>query len=184
MRSSGKRMRAIMKMTVRTIRTYFTRFMAIFLIVALSAGFFAGLKITTDAMLNTGENYLADQKFYDFRLFSTIGFDKADIEKFEALGSVDSVEGAYSVDALVKYKDKVSPFKLHSLTEKTNLVSLEAGRMPTATNECLADVDQYTEDDIGNVLAGLYLVYGCNSRLYDFFGDCKRKGEIRVLQAR
>ena len=158
--------------------------MAIFLIVALSAGFFAGLKITTDAMLNTGENYLADQKFYDFRLFSTIGFDKADVEKFEALGSVDSVEGAYSVDALVKYKDKVSPFKLHSLTEKTNLVSLEAGRMPTTTNECLADVDQYTEDDIGNVLAGLYLVYGCNSRLYDFFGDCKRKGEIRVLQAR
>jgi len=149
MRSSGKRMRAIMKMTVRTIRTYFTRFMAILLIVALSAGFFAGLKITTDAMLNTGENYLADQKFYDFRLFSTIGFDKADIEKFEALGSVDSVEGAYTVDALVKYKDKVSPFKLHSLTEKTNLVSLETGRMPTATNECLADVDQYTEDDIG-----------------------------------
>lgn len=142
-------MKAIFKMTGRTIRTHITRFMAILLIVALSAGFFAGLKITTDAMLNTGESYLADQNFYDFRLFSTIGFEKTDVEKFEALDGVDAVEGSYSADALMKYNDKVSPFKLHALTEKTNLVSLEAGRMPTAKNECLADVDSYTEDDIG-----------------------------------
>lgn len=131
------------------IRTHITRFMAILLIVALSAGFFAGLKITTDAMLNTGESYLADQNFYDFRLFSTIGFEKTDVEKFEALDGVDAVEGSFSADALMKYNDKVSPFKLHALTEKTNLVSLEAGRMPTAKNECLADVDSYTEEDIG-----------------------------------
>lgn len=142
-------MKAIFKMTGRTIRTHITRFMAILLIVALSAGFFAGLKITTDAMLNTGESYLADRNFYDFRLFSTIGFEKTDVEKFEALDGIEAVEGSYSVDALVKYNDKVSPFKLHALTEKTNLVSLEAGRMPTAENECLADVDSYTEDDIG-----------------------------------
>ena len=142
-------MKAIFKMTVRTIRTYSTRFMAILLIVALSAGFFAGLKITTDAMLNTGEGYLADQKFYDFRLFSTIGFDKADVGKFEGIDSVEVAEGSYSVDALVRFNDKVSPFKLHALTEKTNLISLEAGRMPAAKGECLADVDQYTEDDIG-----------------------------------
>ena len=142
-------MKAIFKMTGRTIRTYFTRFMAILLIVALSAGFFAGLKITTDAMLNTGESYLPDQKFYDFRLFSTIGFDKADVGKFESIDGVEAAEGSYSVDALVRFDDKVSPFKLHALTEKTNLISLEAGRMPTSPNECLADVDQYTEDDIG-----------------------------------
>lgn len=142
-------MKAIFKMTGRTIRTYFTRFMAILLIVALSAGFFAGLKITTDAMLNTGESYLADQKFYDFRLFSTIGFDKADVEKFENIEGVEVAEGTYSVDALVRFNDKVSPFKLHALTENTNLISLEAGRMPASNGECLADVDQYTEDDIG-----------------------------------
>ncbi len=142
-------MRAVMKMTVRTIRTYLTRFMAILLIVALSAGFFAGLKITTDAMLNTGESYLADQKFYDFRLLSTIGFDKEDAVRFEALDCVAAAEGSYSVDALVRYNDKVSPFKIHTLTEKTNLISLEAGRMPISENECLADIDQYTEDDIG-----------------------------------
>lgn len=142
-------MRAVMKMTVRTIRTYFTRFMAILLIVALSAGFFAGLKITSDAMQNTGDEYLKNQHFYDFRLFSTIGFTDEELKRFETLDGVEAAEGTYSVDALLRYNDNVSPYKIHALTEKVNLISLEAGRMPTAPNECLADVDRYTEDDIG-----------------------------------
>lgn len=142
-------MRAVMKMTVRTIRTFFTRFMAILLIVALSAGFFAGLKITTDAMLNTGNEYLKDQHFYDYRLLSTIGFTEDELSRFEKLDAVESAEGMYSVDALLLYNDNVSPYKIHALTEKVNQISLEAGRMPTAPNECLADVDRYTEDDIG-----------------------------------
>ena len=142
-------MRAVMKMTVRTIRTFFTRFMAILLIVALSAGFFAGLKITTDAMLNTGNEYLKDQRFYDYRLLSTIGFTEDELSLFEELDAVETAEGTYSVDALLRYDDNVSPYKIHALTEKVNLISLEAGRMPTAQNECLADVDRYSEDDIG-----------------------------------
>jgi len=142
-------MKAMLIMTVRTVRTHFTRFLAILLIVAISAGFFAGLKISTDAMLKTGEKYINNQNFYDFRLLSTIGFDKADVKRFEAIDGVNVAEGSYSVDALVQFEDKVSPYKLHALSENTNLISLEAGRMPLAKNECLADVDQYTEKDIG-----------------------------------
>ncbi|MBQ8403819.1 MAG: ABC transporter permease [Clostridia bacterium] len=142
-------MRAVMKMTMRTIRTFFTRFMAILLIVALSAGFFAGLKITTDAMISTGEEYFEKNNFYDFRIFSTLGFNKNDVSRFENIDGIETAEGTYSVDALVRFGDNVSPYKLHALTEKVNLVSLEVGRMPTAPNECLADVDHYTEDDIG-----------------------------------
>ena len=175
-------MRAILKMTVRTVRTFFTRFLAILLIVALSAGFFAGLKITTDAMLNTGNNYLTDQHFYDFRLFSTIGFDKEDVGRFTEINGIDLAEGTYSVDALVHFEDTVSPYKIHALTDDINLVSMEAGRMPTAANECLGDVDRYTEEDIGKTftIAGenedsvkeqlstteFTLVGLCNSPLY------------------
>lgn len=142
-------MKAVLIMAVRSIRTHFGRFMAILLIVALSAGFFAGFRITTDAMLNTGEGYFDEKNFYDFRLFSTIGFEKADVEEFAELSGAEIAEGSYSADALIQFGDKVSPYKLHALTEKTNLISLEAGRMPAANNECLADVDQYTEADIG-----------------------------------
>lgn len=142
-------MKAVFKMAVRAIFTHFARFLAILLIVALSAGFFAGLRITTNAMLNTGDCYLVDQNFYDYRLLSSIGFEKSDIEFFKAIDSIEFAEGSYSTDALMQFEDKVSPYKLHAITEKTNLISLEAGRMPTAKNECLADVDKYSETDIG-----------------------------------
>ena len=142
-------MKAVIKMALRTIRTHFTRFVAIFLIVALSAGFFAGLKITTEAMLTTGEKYYETQEFYDFRLFSTIGFDKDELNQFEPIDGIKCVEGTYSIDALMEYDNKVSPYKIHAITEKINLVTIEAGRMPISANECLADVDKYTVDDIG-----------------------------------
>ena len=100
-------------MAVRSIRTHFGRFMAILLIVALSAGFFAGFRITTDAMLNTGEGYFDEKNFYDFRLFSTIGFEKADVEEFAELSGAEIAEGSYSADALIQFGDKVSAYKLH-----------------------------------------------------------------------
>ena len=90
-------MPAILKMTGRAIRTNLARFMAILFIVALSAGFFSGLKISTDAMLNTGDKYLDEQKFYDFRLFSTIGFTEENVEEFLS-GLSDFVEGRKEED--------------------------------------------------------------------------------------
>ena len=151
-RSSGELMKAVLKMAVRTVRTHFARFMAILLIVALSAGFFAGLKITTDAMLYTGESYFDEQNLYDFRLFSTIGFDKSNTEDLSKLAGIETVEGTYSVDALLSFSDKISPYKLHALNKEINLASLAAGRMPEANNECIVDAMYYTEDDIGKTV--------------------------------
>ena len=145
-------MKSVCKMTWRTIRTFFGRFMAILLIVALSAGFFAGLKITTGAMLNVGNNYLDEQNFYDFRLFSTVGFDEDDVNAFSELEGVEFAEGTNSVDILLKSKDTVHPFKVFALPDNINLPSLTAGRMPEAANECLADTDMYTEEDIGTTI--------------------------------
>ena len=46
-------MKSIVKMTLRTIRSFLGRFLALMLIVALSVSFFAGLKVTKDAMDKT-----------------------------------------------------------------------------------------------------------------------------------
>ena len=43
-------MRSIVKMTLRTVRSFLGRFLALMLIVTLSVSFFAGLKVTKDAM--------------------------------------------------------------------------------------------------------------------------------------
>lgn len=127
--------------------------MAILLIVALSAGFFAGLKITTDAMLHTGGEYFEEQNFYDFRLFSTLGFTEDNVKEFGKLKGVEKAEGTYSVDALMVHKDSDHPFKLYAISENVNVPSLSAGRMPTADNECMADEDVFTEEDIGKTIS-------------------------------
>lgn len=142
-------MSAILKMTGRAIRTNLARFMAILFIVALSAGFFSGLKISTDAMLNTGDKYLDEQNFYDFRLFSTIGFTEENVEEFKKLDGIDVAEGTYSIDALLNYNENIRPYKIHAIPQSTNLLTLVSGRFPTAPNECLADAQRFTEDDIG-----------------------------------
>ena len=146
-------MKAIFKMTFRTVRTFFGRYMALLLIVALSAGFFAGLKVTTDAMINTGGDYFDEQNFYDFRLFSTLGFSQDDAEEFLSLEGVKEAEGAYSVDALIEHKYSDHPFKIYSINDKINLPSVSEGRLPEKENECVVDEDVFTQDDIGKKIS-------------------------------
>ncbi len=145
-------MKHVIKMTWRTIRTFKGRYVALLLIVVLSAGFFAGLKVTTDAMIHTGEDYFATQAFYDFRLISTLGFTEDDVTALADLSGVRLAEGTRSVDALMTYDDTTTPMKLYAITEKTNLLTLTAGSMPTAADECLADKDRFTEEDIGKTI--------------------------------
>lgn len=143
---------SIIKMTCRSIKSFFGRYMAILLIVALSAGFFAGLKITQDAMVNTADIYLKEQSFYDFRLYSTLGFTEEDIEAFKALAGINAVEGMKSVDVLLEQEDGNKAYKIMSLPEEINMPSLVDGRMPETANECLADDEEYTKADIGTVV--------------------------------
>lgn len=146
-------MRAVMKMTWRSVKTFFGRYMALLLIVAISVGFFAGLKITTDSMLNTGEIYLDEQNFYDYRLFSTLGFTEDDVKAFSELDGVELAEGTKSANVLIDYEDNKKAVTLMSVTEKINLPSLVSGRMPTERTECLADSKFYDEDDIGTTVS-------------------------------
>lgn len=143
---------SVLKMTWRGIRTFFGRYMALLLIVALSAGFFAGLKVTKDAMANTCDGFLTAQRFYDFRMYSTLGFTKEDVERFAGLPGVRFVEGAVTMDAMLYYNESDRPFTLLSMPEQVNLLSLTAGRMPAAANECLADDKRFHKEDIGKTI--------------------------------
>lgn len=145
-------MKSVLKMTLRSVRTFFGRWMALLLIVALSAGFFAGLKLTTDAMVNTGNLFFTEQNLYDFRLFSTLGFTEDDLAAFEDLDGVGAAEGMYSADVLVGIDGSDRPVKLMSRPEEINLPSLSAGRMPENETECLADDHIFKEDDLGTTL--------------------------------
>ena len=147
------KIRTTIKMTGRSIRAFFGRYMALLLIVALSAGFFAGLKVTKDAMNYTGDLFLTEQKFYDFRMYSTLGFTKEDAERFAELSGVEAAEATNTLDALVFYDGSNRPFTLYAMPEQINLPALTEGRMPVADNECLADDERFSAADIGKTIS-------------------------------
>ena len=167
------------KNNLREITHTLGRYLAIVGIVALGVGFFAGVKTTKPAMLQTGAHYVEQTRMFDYRLISTLGMTRADAEYFAALPEVECTEGSNSVDLLVRMGEKELALKAMSLTEEVNLVSLTAGRLPTQANECLADARSFSEEDIGKTLTvtetsvedaltvtELTIVGLCNSPLY------------------
>ncbi|MCR4679360.1 MAG: FtsX-like permease family protein [Lachnospiraceae bacterium] len=144
---------ALIKNLMREIWQSIGRFLAILAIVALGVGLFAGLKVTKEAMVETGDAYFRDNGLHDFRLISTLGLYYEDVEAFKELSFVRDVEGAYSLDVLVEREDaSIVVAKMHSLSERINKVELLSGRMPEKSNECLVDSRWYEESQIGETI--------------------------------
>lgn len=74
----------LLKSTLREIKSSLGRFLAILAIIALGVGFFGGLKVTKPSMIRTLDEYLNEQKFYDYRLLSSIGFEDEDIDRLQS----------------------------------------------------------------------------------------------------
>lgn len=141
------------KTTLREIKYSLGRYLAIFAIVALGVGLFAGLKVTKEAMVYSVDYYLKDTEFYDLRLLSTLGFEKEDIEVFLQEKQVVAVEGAYSEDVLCRdYTGNESAIKVHSISGEINQLLLKSGRMPEKENECVVDSNRYTSEAIGKTI--------------------------------
>ncbi|MGF7144471.1 putative ABC transport system permease protein [Anaerotaenia torta] len=129
------------------------RYFAILMIIALGVGFFSGLKITKEAMIQTGDSYISESTMYDYRLLSTLGFTDEDIEYFNGLDGISAAEGAVFADFIAEFNDhKDIILKAHSITQNVNQLSIIAGRSPSADNECLADALSFTEEAIGKTI--------------------------------
>ena len=129
----------IRKNTLREIKNSLGRYMAILAIVALGVGFFAGLKVTKPVMLASVGEYVQTQKLYDYRLVSTLGFTKEDVEAFAELPDVQTVAGSISKDVLYQQGDGTSVMKAHMITDGVNICEVVDGRMPQTASECVVD---------------------------------------------
>ena len=115
-------MKSIMKKTtLREIRQSLGRYLAIFAIVAMGVGFFAGLKITRQVMITSANAYLEEKQLYDFRLLSTLGFEEEDVQTLSSKEDVRFVEGAVAADILYFNQQGNEDFiKAHSLLQNIN----------------------------------------------------------------
>ena len=108
----------LLRSTFREIRQSFGRFITIFVIIALGVGFYTGLKISTTAMVKTGDVYISNSNFYDFYIMNTLGYTDDDVEAALELEGVEYAEGAYNTSAFFNIdgvNDEI--FIAHSITE-------------------------------------------------------------------
>lgn len=145
--------KSIIKLTKREISSSLGRYLAIFAIIALGAGLFVGLRLSRPDFLETYNNYTHETNFYDFRLVSTLGLTDDDLTEVKKLDGVKLAEGAVGADFLFNTADEDNLIMMaQSIPEKVNLIDLKSGRMPEKANECLADPDMYSKDDIGSTI--------------------------------
>ncbi|MBR3555826.1 MAG: ABC transporter permease [Oscillospiraceae bacterium] len=149
---SMRRSSVLFLSVLRQIRNTLGRYLAIFAIIALGVGFFAGLRVSTDAMLETADKYLREKKLYDFRLISTLGLTGEDVEAFAGLEGVEMAVGSVCADCLCMSSGGDAVFRAHLLTEEMNRLDLVAGRLPGAGDECVLDATYFGEESLGTVL--------------------------------
>ena len=144
-------MKSIMKKTtLREIRQSLGRYLAIFAIVAMGVGFFAGLKITRQVMITSANAYLEEKQLYDFRLLSTLGFEEEDVQTLSSKEDVRFVEGAVAADILYfNQQGNEDVIKAHSLLQNINGLEVVAGRLPQQATECVVDANLYDKSALG-----------------------------------
>ena len=144
---------AMRKMTWREIRQSLGRYLAILSIIALGAGFLAGLRVSKPSMLQTADLYTKNTGFFDFRILSTLGLTEEDVTALESVDGIESAEGSIACDVLASIGDSDSAvYHLMSITQDVNQVVLRAGRMPETPDECVLDAYMTDEACIGQTI--------------------------------
>lgn len=135
----------------REIKTHPGRYLAILAIVALGVGFYAGLFVIEDAMLDTTNTYIIEYNLYDFSVSTTLGLYEDDVKALSGLDGIKRAEGVITADAICTSKDKDTEPILHfmSIPKHIGIPEVIEGRLPQSPDECLADANRYTSDDIG-----------------------------------
>lgn len=141
--------KSLLKNTFREIKNSKARFISIMAIIALGVGFFAGIKATIPSMYNLAENYYSEQNLMNYRLVSTVGFDKDDVKAVEQIKGVSAVMPSYFCDILTASDNGGNAVRLISVPKaykgksEMNTLVLKEGRFPEKPNEILAENDSF-----------------------------------------
>lgn len=130
------------------------RFIAIFCMVALGAGFFTGLQSAGPSMARTAEAYFEQTNAMDFKLICDMGITQEDIEALRALPQIAEISPSYTLYVKASTLEQTPVVAIHGLpSEGTSGLStpvLEEGRMPSKPGECLVDANSSVQ--LGEVI--------------------------------
>lgn len=150
--------KSFIKMSARAVKGSFSRFLAIVSIVALGAGFLAGLLATTPDMKENANSYFKESNLYDFYIQSTLGFSGEDVKAVSDLSYVKQVMAIEQEDIMMEdeSKENLETRVFHvdfDDDDAINKLILVDGRFPKNSDECVLVVpNKYSyEAAIGDV---------------------------------
>ena len=126
------------------------RFLSLFGIIAISTGFFSGLKVTGTDMKNSAERYYRETGLMDLHLRSSAGFCEEEVDLLAKRKDISQVCGGYQETVFMPVSDSSADatVKIYSLTgngkkdgQQINQPVLTEGRMPEKATDCLIEVN-------------------------------------------
>lgn len=156
-------MQARQKSVLRLILGSLNRFLSILFIVALGAGFLAGLYATSPDMHEAADRYMDEYRWYDLNVKSALGVTLEDAAAVAALPGVRRAEPAHALDmVLASGGGNALTARVFGMPEgdwaaaPVNAVRVSRGRQPENAGECLVQSTSggYTSDSpqIGDTL--------------------------------
>lgn len=167
-----KRASAYKKDIAREIRHSLSRFMSVFLIVALGTGFFAGIKSTMPDMKESAADFFEENNLMDLKLVSNVGFRYEDLQAVEELDGVSGVQAGYSSDVYYNYDGQNQVVRVMSYGGGDDILNkpiLIEGRLPENSGECVVENTMKTPDSyrIGEKLT--LSAPGKDGDIHDYF---------------
>jgi len=139
--------KTFLKECLRSIRGSFSRFLAIFLIVALGAGFLAGLLATTPDMRHTVSELYRETNLFDLRIAGNLGLEENDLLAIAGVEGVAAAMPAKSLDReMYLSTGDTLVGRFHGVTHwegndraLINRSKLVEGRWPQSPDECVIE---------------------------------------------
>ena len=151
----------------RSITNSWGRFLAIAIIAALGAGFYAGLRMTGPDMRLAGDEYYDGTNLSDIRVVSTLGLADEQVDELRGIEGVSGVMPAYEADAIsdvdgVQYTLRYQSLDVDAARASStdgvavdssdadfiNRPILVSGSWPESADECLLSADTVWQSDV------------------------------------
>ena len=171
----------------RGIRASINRFLSILFIVALGAGFLAGLFATTPDMRETTDAYMDEYNWYDFDIKATLGLTQEDVDALAALDCLAQVQPANVMDMVLTDKNNSDyAARLYAFFDQEgktplNQVELTQGRMPQSESECVLQVSGGGYAGNSMPQPGDVLTLAQANKDYDELADSMAATELTVV---
>lgn len=173
------------KSVLRGIRGSINRFLSILFIVAIGAGFLAGLEATTPDMQEAADKYMDDACFFDLDIKGTQGVTAEDAEALAALPFAASVQAAKVTDAVLNtsgghtYTSRIFGTLDERCETKLNALTLLSGRMPENVNECVIQAPSGYAQSAPEI--GEKLTFSPENEGYDKLSDTYSVSELEIV---